>query len=119
MRVPLGARARAPESPYPPPMPRPTPQQPDLFTPAPPAPAPAVPEPAPLDELRALLAQLRGATELPWPTLPAAIQQEYRVLHLGRLAGEEGARLAAAILDETERLFAATDAPAAPSTNPP
>lgn len=101
-------------------MPRPAPLQPDLFAPAATTPEPpAATTPAPLDELRALLARLRDARELPWPTLPAAMQQEYRVLHLGRLAGEEGARLAAAILDETERLFAATDTPAAPPVNPP
>ncbi len=102
-------------------MPRPAPLQPDLFATAAATPEepPAAPAPAPLDELRALLAQLRDARELPWPTLPAAMQQEYRVLHLGRLAGEEGARLAAAILDETERLFAATDSPADAPVNRP
>jgi hypothetical protein len=38
---------------------------------------------------------------------------EYRVLGLARLAGDEGARLATAILDETERLFFAAEQEAA------
>jgi len=35
--------------------------------------------------------------------------EEYRVLGLARLAGAEGTRLAAAIMAETERLFAAAE----------
>jgi len=56
-----------------------------------------------------MLAMVRAADRLPWPTLSVAMAEEYRVLNLGRAAGPDGARLAAAILDETERLFAAQE----------
>ena len=93
------------------------PNQTDLF--APPAPTPAPPARPPLDELTELLADLRVADRLPWPDLPAAMAAEYRVLGLARLAGDEGARLATAILDETERLFAAAETEATRAANIP
>lgn len=85
------------------------PAQTDLFAPAVAPPDPAPPERPPLEELTELLAELRVADKLPWPDLPTAMAAEYRVLGLARLAGDEGARLATAILDETERLFAAAE----------
>jgi hypothetical protein len=85
------------------------PDQTDLFAPATPPPSSAPPARPPLEELAELLADLRVAESLPWPDLPAAMAAEYRVLGLARLAGEEGARLATAILDETERLFSAAE----------
>ncbi len=81
--------------------------QPDLF--APPAAPPAEPPRAPLDELTELLAMLRAATHLPWPGAAATMREEHRALGLARLAGDEGKKLAEAIMDETERLFAATE----------
>ena len=83
------------------------PSQTDLFAPA------AVPEVtpgrAPLVELADLLAELRAAERLPWPDAAAAMAEEHRALGLARLAGAEGERLAAAILEETERLFCAAE----------
>jgi hypothetical protein len=78
-------------------------------SPAQPASAPAAPPADPLAELEAMLTHLRGAEELPWPTLPEAMQEEYRVLGLARQAGPEGEALASAIFNETERLLAITD----------
>jgi hypothetical protein len=75
---------------------------------APPA-APPVPEVAPLDELAAILAMLVGADRMPWPDLPTTMAQELRVIGLARIAGPEGAKLASAIMVETERLFAAEE----------
>ncbi len=83
------------------------PRQPDMFA-APPA-EPAPPGPDPLDELTALLDTLRAADRLPWPHLTAVMEAEYRVLFLARQAGEEGARLASAIMEQTERLFSAAE----------
>ena len=94
-------------------MPRFAASQPDLFAPAPAPATQGPPARSPLDELNELLAQLRVADRSPWPDLPAAMAAEYRVLGLARLAGNEGARLATAILDETERLFAAAEQEAA------
>ncbi len=93
-------------------MPRFALSQPDLFAPA------AAPEPPasvrpPLDELADLLAELRAAERLPWPDLSVAMAEEQRYLGLARRAGVEGQRLAAAIMDETERLFAADEQEAA------
>jgi hypothetical protein len=90
----------------------------DLFAPTT-TPA-AVPTRAPLAELADLLGSLRSAERLPWPDAAATMAEERRTLGLARLAGAEGERLAAAILQETERLLAATEhdalhAPAAPS----
>jgi len=82
------------------------PGQPDLFAPAA-TPAPA--ERAPLDELAELLALLRAADRLPWPDLATAMAAEQRAYGLARTAGAEGARLAGAIMDETERLFSAAE----------
>lgn len=81
--------------------------QPDLFA----SDEPAVLPPAldPVAELAALLARLRAATAPPWPDAAAAMAEEHRILGLARQAGAEGSELAAAILDETERLLAATD----------
>lgn len=87
------------------------PSQPDLFA-LPPA-APARPERAPLDELADLLAVLRAVERLPWPDLATTMAEEQRAYGLARAAGAEGARLAAAIMDETERLFAAAEQEAA------
>jgi len=80
---------------------------PDLFAPAPAPPAP--PERAPLDQLNDMLSALRAADQLPWPDPAATMAEERRALGLARLAGAEGARLAAAILEETERLLAASE----------
>ncbi len=80
--------------------------QSDLFAAPPQVPPPA---PDPMAELTALLARLRAADVPPWPTISAAMQDEYRALGLGREAGAEGAALAAAILEQTERLLAMTD----------
>ncbi|MFI4983028.1 MAG: hypothetical protein ACHQIO_21975, partial [Nevskiales bacterium] len=49
------------------------------------------------------------ATCVPWPTIMAAMQVEYRVMWLARQAGDEGKKLAAAIEEETERLYAAQE----------
>ncbi len=88
------------------------PTQPDLFAPA--AQPSATPELDPLAELTALLAMLRAADRLPWPDAAATMAEERRALGLARLAGAEGERLAAAILEETERLFAAAEAAGQP-----
>lgn len=80
--------------------------QPDLFAPAS---APSAEETAPLDELRAILARVRTAERLPFVDAAAAMAEELRIVGLGRRAGAEGAALAAAILDELERLHALTD----------
>jgi len=87
-------------------MPRFATGQPDLFTPLP---EPEPPRHDPLGELVAMLERLRAAESLPWPTLSAAMQAEYRVLWLARQAGPEGQRLASAITDEMERVLARTD----------
>jgi predicted amidohydrolase len=92
--------------------------QPDLFAPA------AAPEPAsppgrpPLEELAEILARLRATEHLPWPTLNAAMAAEQHFLGLARMAGAEGKVLAAAIMDETERLFAADEQAAARACAP-
>jgi hypothetical protein len=44
---------------------------------------------------------------LPWVDAAAAMAEEHRALWLARQAGGEGARLAAASFQETERLFSA------------
>jgi hypothetical protein len=80
--------------------------QPDLFTDPPEF---SAPRPDPLAELTGLLARLRSADRLPWADAAAAMAEELRALGLARQAGTEGAALAAAILEETERLLAATD----------
>ena len=56
-----------------------------------------------------MLALVRAAERLPWPDLPAAMEWEYRVIFLARQGDAEGQRLASAIMDETERLFAAQE----------
>jgi hypothetical protein len=91
-------------------MPRFVPGQPDLFAPAAePAPEPPPQARAPLDELADLLAELRATERLPWPSLNVAAAVEQRYLSLARIAGAEGKKLAAAIMDEAERLFAADE----------
>ncbi len=75
--------------------------QPDLFASA----EAAVRGPDPIVALADLLARLRAATEAPWADAAAAMAEEHRILGLARQAGEEGSRLAAAILEETERLL--------------
>ncbi|HVC59126.1 MAG TPA: hypothetical protein VND19_02030 [Acetobacteraceae bacterium] len=67
----------------------------------------------PLDELAGLLAELRAAERLPWPdrTVAAAVEQRY--LGIARIAGAEGQKLAASIMDEAERLFATDERQAA------
>ncbi|MGH7056720.1 MAG: hypothetical protein ACREFZ_02400 [Acetobacteraceae bacterium] len=87
--------------------------QPDLFVSGEKS---AAPPPDPLAELRALLDRLRAASSSPWPDAAAAMAEEHRVLGLARQAGGPGAALAAAILDETERLLSASDA--VPSAQP-
>jgi hypothetical protein len=93
-------------------MPRFAPSQPDLFAPAH-APGPPPPARPPLDELADLLAELRAAERLPWPDVTVAMEAEQHMLALARRAGAEGQRLAAAIMDEAERLFAADEQEAA------
>jgi len=56
-----------------------------------------------------MLAWTRAADRLPWPDLTAAVDWEYRALFLARQGGPEGQRLASAIMDEIERLFAAQE----------
>ena len=67
-------------------------------------------------------ALVRAAERLPSPDLPSAMEWEYRVLFLARQSGAEGQRIASAIMDETERLFAAQEreqlAPAYGRTRP-
>ena len=83
------------------------PAQPDLF--APPVREAAPPPVDPVSELRALLDKVQGASVLPWQDAAAAMVEEHRVLWLARQAGDEGAMLAAAIFEETERLFSAAE----------
>jgi hypothetical protein len=82
--------------------------QPDLFAPVA-VPEPSAPARPPLEELAEILAELRATVCLPWPDLTVAMAEEQRVLRLARMAGAEGQVLAAAIMDETERLFAADE----------
>jgi hypothetical protein len=63
----------------------------------------------PVSELNRMLAMTRAADSLPWPDLSSAMAWEYRVLFLARQGGAEGQRLASAIQEETERLFAAEE----------
>ncbi|MBV8402090.1 MAG: hypothetical protein JOZ58_14425 [Acetobacteraceae bacterium] len=81
------------------------PSQPDLFAPS------AEPEPQrdPLAELEALLRRLRAEEEMPWADAAGAMAEELHALGLARSAGPPGEALAAAILQETERLLAASD----------
>jgi hypothetical protein len=83
------------------------PSQSDLLAPT--ATPAAVPTRAPLAELAELRGSLRAAARLPGPAAAATRAEERRALGLARLAGEEGERLAAAILEETERLLAAAE----------
>ena len=53
--------------------------------------------------------RLRAAERLPWPSLTVAAAVEQRYLNLARIAGAEGQKLAAAIMDEAERLFSADE----------
>lgn len=86
------------------------PGQADLFAPSvEPAPEPPPPARPPLEELAELLAELRAAERLPWPNLSVAMAVEHHYLGLARIAGAEGQQLAAAIMDEAERLFAADE----------
>jgi hypothetical protein len=80
----------------------------DLFAPEA-APEPPPPARPPLEELADILATLRAAEHLPWPDLTLAMAAEQHVLSLARIAGAEGQSLAATIMDETERLFAADE----------
>jgi hypothetical protein len=83
--------------------------QSDLFTPAP-RPEEAPPPPIdPVAELDAMLVRLRSLEVMPWGTISAAMQEEYRVLWLAKQAGPAGAELAAAVSNEFERLLATTD----------
>jgi hypothetical protein len=72
------------------------------------APQPS-PPPDKLATLAAMHARLAALPAPPWPTLAAAMEEEYRALALARDSGPEGAALAAAILEQTERLLAMTD----------
>ena len=82
------------------------PGQPDLFAAPPETEAPTL---DPVAELGALLARLRAAERMPWADAAAAMTEELRALGLARRAGAEGEALAAAILQETERLLAKAD----------
>lgn len=85
------------------------PSQSDLFTPAPrPEATPSPPIDA-LAELDAMLVRLRSLEVMPWGTISAAMQEEYRVLWLAKQAGPAGAEMAAAVSNEFERLLATTD----------
>ncbi len=92
--------------------------QPDLFAPAATAPEPLSSGRPPLDQLADLLAELRAAERLPWPDLTVAMAEEQRYLALARIAGAEGKRFAAAIMDEAERLFAVAEREAANASAP-
>ncbi len=83
------------------------PSQPDLF--APPADKASPPQADPITELNAMLARLRAAERMPWADAAAAMAEELRALGLACRAGAEGEALAAAIMQETERLLATTD----------
>jgi hypothetical protein len=78
--------------------------QPDLF--AREAPQGLPPAADPLAELDALLTRLRATRHMPWADAAAAMAGELHALGLARQAGAEGEALAAAILQETERLLA-------------
>jgi hypothetical protein len=85
------------------------PSQTDLFARATaPEPAPSPPI-DPIAELNAMLVRLRATDVMPWPTISAAMQEEYRALWLAKQAGPAGAKLAASVTDEFERLMATTD----------
>jgi hypothetical protein len=99
-------------------MPRFTLAQADLFAPAVAASEPPSSGRPPLDQLADLLAQLRSPVRLPWPDLTMAMAEEQRYLALARAAGAEGKKLAAAIMDETERLFAVAEQEAANTSAP-
>src|SRR5271170_5982325 len=92
--------------------------QPDLFAPVATTSEPPSSGRPPLDQLADLLAELRAAERLPWPDLTVAMAEEQRYLALARIAGAEGKKLAAAIMDETERLFAAAEQEAANASAP-
>jgi len=79
----------------------------DLFAPT--ATPAAAPIQSPLAKLTDLLDSLRAADRLAWPDAAATMAEERRALGLARLAGADGDRLAAAIMQETERLLAATE----------
>lgn len=83
------------------------PSQSDLFASA--ETQTAAPTRAPLTELAELLGSLRSAERLPWPDAAATMAEERRALDLARLAGPAGEQLAAAILQETERLLTAAE----------
>jgi hypothetical protein len=85
------------------------PSQTDLFAAAPGAePAPSAPI-DPISELNAMLDRLRATDVMPWPTISAAMQEEYRALWLAKQGGPAAAELAASVTDEFERLMAMTD----------
>jgi hypothetical protein len=88
------------------------PSQSNLFAPV--VTPTAAPVRAPLAELADLLERLRSAERLPWQDAAATMAEERRALGLARLAGAEGERLAAAILEQTERLLAAAENAATP-----
>ncbi len=67
------------------------------------------PERPPLEQLTALLAMLRVAVRLPWPDVMTAMAEERHAYWLASQAGEQGAKLVAAIMDETERLLIAQE----------
>ncbi len=84
------------------------PGQADLFTAAPPPPEAAPPQ-DPVVELNAMLIRLRATNAVPWPTISAAMQEEYRALWLAKQAGPAANELATAVSKEFERLMALTD----------
>jgi hypothetical protein len=85
------------------------PSQSDLFAPAASPEPPPSPPIDPIAELNAMLVRLRAADVMPWGTISAAMQEEYRVLWLAKQAGPAGAELAATVSNEFERLMAMTD----------
>ena len=83
--------------------------QSDLFAPSPVAKPPEPPPVDPIAELNAMLEHLKALDAMPWGTISAAMQEEYRALWLAKQAGPDGADLARAVGDEFERLLATTD----------
>jgi transposase len=59
--------------------------------------------------LRALLDKVQTASVLPWQDAASAMVEEHRALWLAKQTGDEGAKLAAAIFEQTERLFSAAE----------
>ena len=89
------------------------PGQPDLFAPSAAAPRAAGPRTAAAGGTGGNAGRAACHGALPWPNLNVAMAEEQHFLGLARMAGAEGQILAAAIMDESERLFAAGEQAAA------